>query len=159
MSKKLIVIIEIFVCAMAIIVISLFGLNPENWRDNVFASSIEFYEDDATIVNKDFDGTGNKKLQIELDKNTPTYQLKWRINPTNTSNTKVYFEFSGGIVQPNGSVTNGKITVTKTGLVVFEKGKVLGVTITVCVSDGTGCKDSVFIVEDMGDGTGDLPLE
>ena len=56
MSKKIIVLIEIIVCIMAIVVVSLFGLQAENWRDMVYATSIEFYEDDITMVESVYNG-------------------------------------------------------------------------------------------------------
>ena len=157
MSKKLIVLIEIVVCVMAIIVVSLFGLNPENWRDNVYATGIEFYENDVTLIDEKYQPTDEIKLQIVLDKASHTYQLKWRILPETATVKDVVFAFSGGIKQENGDVTDGNVTVTKDGLVVFSK-EVKGLTITVSTTDGSNYSDRISIIPYVNQ-TGDLPLD
>lgn len=157
MNKKIIVLIEIVVCIMAIVVVSLFGLQAENWRDMVYVTSIEFYEDDITLVDEQYNGKDGVQLQINLDEDTVSYQIKYRVNPSNASNGHVEFSFSGGERQENGTVTDGDCTITADGLLYFKNGKVYNVNIIAGSTDGSNKFATLRIRKITGSG-GVLPL-
>lgn len=157
MSKKIIVLIEIIVCIMAIVVVSLFGLQAENWRDVVYVTSIAFYEDDITMVDSVYNGKEGKYLQINLQPDDESYQIKWRVAPENATNSKIIFTFSGGMQQENGIVTDGDIAVTPEGWLYFPGGKAKSVDIIAKTTDGSN-KTATLRIRVSENGGGVLPL-
>lgn len=99
MSKKLIVLIQLVVCVAAVVIISLYGRNPEMWKDFQYVEEIYFIVNDERVQ----DG-----YELELASGTTTYQLVWFVGPDNATIKEVRFESSNPdkvAVNENGQVT------------------------------------------------------
>jgi hypothetical protein len=119
MNKKIVVIVVIVECVLAILMVSLLGAAIENAHKAVKCTEIYF-------VDKDGNKLGNDAvIYVELKSTQRGYQLEYVIEPDNTADKTVQFESS----EPD------KVSVTSTGYVDFYED--VQVTITVTAMDGS----------------------
>lgn len=98
MSKKLIIFIQLVVCVAAVIIISLYGRNPELWKDYELVENVYFTVNGEVVENA---------YEIEFDYGTTNYQLTWIIEPDNATirDVRFYTDNSSVIVNEEGYVT------------------------------------------------------
>lgn len=100
MSKKLIIFIQLVVCIAAVIIISLYGRNPELWKDYQLVEHIYFTIEGEVVENA---------FELELDYGTTNFQLTWLIEPDDATIKSVRFYTNN----PNVIVDNeGYVTFT-----------------------------------------------
>lgn len=135
MSKKMIILIQLAVCVIAIIVISLYGRNPENWRDFNYCESLYFLVDDSRVP---------RGYEIELENDTETYQLIWFVGPENATIKTVRF-----------LSYNENVLVDENGLVTFLSDE--GATIYIYTTDNSLLSSEIMFSFLLSEG-GDLPF-
>ncbi len=118
MSKKIIVLIEFVVCVLAVVIVSVFGNNPETWRDFKQASEISV-----------------EVPSVRLEADADSYQLVWKIGPEDVTVKEVTFSSQG--------ILRNYITIDESGLVTFLEKKM--VTIIIRTTDGSNLSVSVDI--------------
>ena len=129
MSKKIVFIVVLIECILAVLLISVFGqaiydASPKPVSDVYFT-----YENGDKIE----DGV---RLNVELRGGNISYQLHWTVEPENAENSSVRFTSS----KPND------VSVDENGLVTFFK--VVDVTIIVSALDGSNKTDSIVLLPD-----------
>jgi len=143
MSKVLVFFIEAITIVASVVIISIFGINPELSGNTIYINSINFTC--GEMVNQD----GNMVRQLKLPSGTTEYQLTWTISPTNaTYPDEIRF-----------TCYNNYVTITSEGRVTFAfpSGTETGVIIKVLTTDGSGLSDTITILFDSG-GSGDIEL-
>lgn len=121
--KKSVVILIAVIYIMAVVLVSFFGIQAELLEETVYVNKIEIINKDATYAD---DGV-TKKVDIYFNgKDTAEYQLQWRVDPTNASNQKVFFNYDK---------TRTFVSVDENGLVTFVRPGTI--TITITPQDGT----------------------
>lgn len=129
--------IEIVVCIIAVVVVSLIGVNPEIWKVYTPVSSVSFTNTDITF-------SENKKI-ITIDSGTKNYTLTYSVIPSNATNSDVSFSSSDESIA----------TIDENGIVSIKRET--GFNIIVIAKDGTKKSDSVsFIFKVSGGGGIDL---
>lgn len=128
MNKKMVVIVVLAECILAIFLISFLGKAIENAMTNTLCRELCFVNDDGLPYTKD------SVIQVTLSDTNVSYQLNLRISPTNTTNKSVTYMSS----EPES------VLVDNTGLVTFIDE--VPVTITVKANDGSGRMCSITIV-------------
>ena len=128
MTKKIVVIVVIVECVLAVLMVSLLGAAIENAHKETKCTEIYF-------TNSDYEKLRDDWIQpVELTDSKRGYQLYWVVSPDNTTDKSVVFESSDPenvIVSPTGYVT------------FFED---VAVTITITAADGSNRSDSVQLV-------------
>ena len=153
MNKKVVFLIVILECILAVFIVSIFVIAIEDSRSKILCKDLYFvYTEDVYTEDQETGEqikTGNKGEKIEdgvmitvnpTDANM-SYQLVWVMETDKTSNKEVFFSSS----KPN------RVTVNPdTGLVTFlEK---TDVVITIEAKDGSGKMDSITLVPKRGGG-------
>lgn len=138
MSKKFIILIQLVVCVIAVIMISLYGRNPEMWRDFEYCEEIYF------IVNNERVDNGTE-IEISADyANGGQYQLVWYVGPEDATNKTVRFDSN-----------SANVTVDPYGLVTFVTDD--GATIRIYTTDKSLLSASIQLTILPPDG-GELPF-
>ena len=128
MNKKVVIIVVLVECIMAVLLISFFGQAIFNNNHNIECNEVYFvYEDGRKIE----DG---EKLEVELSDTKLSYQLYWNIEPNNAANKSVSFISS----KPE------YVLVDSNGLVTFLVET--DVTIMIKTLDGSNKSDSILLV-------------
>ncbi len=153
MTKKVIVAIEFVVCVLAIVIISVFGLNPETWRDFVPVNSL-------TITNQSNEAAGitvtketvngREVVYAKIPRGTRTYKINWVIGPENATIPEISFT--------SAEINANIISIDDTGLVSFLTTGTQGATIVLSTTDGTNRRATIIITFDIGSEGGDIPL-
>lgn len=153
MSKKTVVIIEFVVCALAIIVISIFGLAPDTWRREVPATNFEVVNVsdeskgiEVTRTNKN----GIEIVNIRLPRTVSEYKLLWKISPEDATNTQIRFTSS--------AISDKLISISEDGVVKFLTNTFVGVSIVLQTTDGTNLRVDVSITFKSDESGGDIEL-
>jgi uncharacterized protein YjdB len=137
MSRKMVFLIEIIVCIIAVVIVSLIGVNPEIWKVYTPVSSVSFTNTEITF-------TENKKI-ITIKSGTKNYTLTYSVLPSNATNSDVSFSSSDESIA----------TVDNNGVVNIIRET--GFNIIIIAKDGTKKSDSVsFIFSSSGGGGIDL---
>ncbi len=127
MNKKIVFIVVLTECILAVLLISFFGQAIVNANNNILCREIYFtYEDGEKIE----DG---KRLSIEIDDENSSYKLYYKMLPAKTTNREVRFVSS-----------DERVIVDETGVVTFFV-RVSSVTITVYTQDGSNLSDSIVL--------------
>lgn len=126
MSKKIVFIVVLIECILAVLLISIFGQAIYDTAPKPVSEVYFTYENGAKIE----DGV---RLDVELRGGNISYQLHWTADPENAADKSVSFTSSksGVVVDANGLVT------------FFD---VVDVTITVSALDGSNKTDSVVLI-------------
>lgn len=136
MSKKVLILIQIAVVVIAVIIISLYGRNPETWKDFNYCEEVYFLVDDEKVAND---------YELELVDGTDSYQLVWYVGPEKSTIKAVRF-----------SSDNGNVLVDDEGLLTFLV-KNEGVVITIFTTDNSLLSRRIMISFGPPSG-GELPL-
>ncbi len=127
MNKKIVFIVVLTECILAVLLISFFGQAIVNANDKILCREIYFtYEDGEKIE----DG---KRLSIEIDDENSSYKLYYKMLPAKTTNREVRFVSS-----------DDRVFVDETGVVTFFV-RISSVTITVYTQDGSNLSDSIVL--------------
>ena len=94
MTKKAIVAIEFVAILLAIVIISVFGLNPETWRDDVPVNSLvitnESNEAQGITVKRQTQN-GREIVYAQIPQALREFQITWEILPENATNKQISF--------------------------------------------------------------------
>jgi len=127
MNKKIVVIVVIVECILAVLMVSLLGAAIENAFKETKCTDIYFTNADYEKLRDGYD------IYVDTSHGNIDYQLYWVVSPDNTTNKEVVFESS----EPD------KVLVSKTGRVTFIED--VDVIITVTAVDGSNRSDSVTL--------------
>ncbi len=153
MNKKIVFLIVILECILAVFIVSIFGSAIEDARSKILCRDLYFvyaedvYEEDKETGEMKKVGVKGEKIEdgvmitVNPTDANMSYQLVWVMETDKTSNKEVLFTSS----KPN------RVTVNPdTGLVTFlEK---TDVVITIEAKDGSGKMDSITLVSKRGGG-------
>ena len=132
MNKKVVFLVVLLECILAIFIVSIFGHAIEDSRRQILCQDIYFVDANGEKIE---DG---EMIEYELVGSDINYQLYWVMETDKTSNKEVVFESSNALVKVNSE-----------GLVMFIEE--VPVVITVRATDGSGKSDSVTLVPKAGD--------
>ena len=132
MNKKVVFLVVLLECILAIFIVSIFGHAIEDSRRQILCQDIYFVDANGEKIE---DG---EMIEYELVGSDINYQLYWVMETDKTSNKEVIFESSNTLVKVNSE-----------GLVMFIEE--VPVVITVRATDGSGKSDSVTLVPKAGD--------
>ena len=135
MNKKIVVIVVIVECVLAVLMVSLLGAAIENAHKETKATAVYFTDADYVKL---LDG---RIIDVDLSHGEIGYQLYYVVSPDNTTDKTVVFESS----EPEA------VIVSPTGYVTFIDPEVT-VTITITVADGSNCSDTVTLVPKVNAG-------
>lgn len=127
MSKKIVLIVVLIECILAVLLISLFGQAIYSSTPKLVDEVYFTYENGEKIAD-------DTHLEVFLTDTKRDYQLFWKVDPENAQNPNVVFSSSNP----------GSVVVDASGRVTFRR-TVLSVTITVSTLDG-GNKNDVIIL-------------
>lgn len=116
MNKKIIVIVVLLECVLAILLVSFLGKAIETYFNEVSAREICFLDEKGVPLEDDD--------IIDVERWDLGYQLRWRINPEKTTDKSITFTSS----KPD------KVTVDESGYVSFDEE--VDVSITASTSNG-----------------------
>ena len=148
MTKKIIILLEIVFCVLAVVIISVVGNNPETWRDFQPVSSIQFVNGTSETNEFEVDEeTGEKTVTITWASSVVElqYQVYWEILPENATTTEI--ELTPSIEDVN------IVTVSDDGNIVFKSRSTLlssGFSITIKTTDKTEKTDTLYFVFKTG---------
>ena len=132
MNKKVVFLVVLLECILAIFIVSIFGHAIEDSRRQILCQDIYFVDANGEKIE---DG---EMIEYELVGSDINYQLYWVMETDKTSNKEVTFESSNSLVKVNSE-----------GLVMFIEE--VPVVITVRAVDGSGKSDSITLVPKSGD--------
>lgn len=132
MNKKVVFLVVLLECILAIFIVSIFGHAIEDSRRQILCQDIYFVDANGEKIE---DG---EMIEYELVGSDINYQLYWVMETDKTSNKEVIFESSNTLVKVNSE-----------GLVMFIEE--VPVVITVRAVDGSGKSDSITLVPKSGD--------
>lgn len=135
MNKKTSLVVAIFMALLGIILVSTFGLVPENLRDNVKMEQLYFTE---KVITKNFKNNDN----------TINLYEKVVYAPNDTTNVRLQF---------STDKPADKVSVSSTGIVTIYDTGITSFTVTVKSTDGTNLSSKITIKKpsnnetDLGD--------
>ena len=132
MNKKVVFLVVLLECILAIFIVSIFGHAIEDSRRQILCQDIYFVDANGEKIE---DG---EMIEYSLVGSDINYQLYWVMETDKTSNKEVIFESSNTLVKVNSE-----------GLVMFIEE--VPVVITIRATDGSGKSDSVTLVPKSGD--------
>lgn len=132
MNKKVVFLVVLLECILAIFVVSIFGHAIEDARKQILCQDIYFVNDSGEKIE---DG---EMIEFSVSDTNMSYQLHWIMVAKDTSNKEVVFESS----DPDA------VKVNSLGLVTFFDE--VDVVITIRVIDGSGKTDSITLVPKRG---------
>ena len=127
MNRKVVIIVVLVECILAVLLISFFGQAIFNNINNVPANEVYFVNQDGVKIEE-------KTIEVELSDSKLSYQLYWKIEPEKVTDKSVEFISS----KPDF------VTVSKTGLVTFYVET--DVSITIRTLDGSNKSDTIVLV-------------
>ena len=133
MNKKVVFLVVLLECILAIFIISVFGRAIEDARRQILCQDLYFVTETGEKVE---DG---EMIEYKLTDSNISYQLYWVMETGETSNKEVEFESSDPMVKVNSL-----------GLVTFLEET--DVIITIRAIDGSGRTDSITLVPIRGGG-------
>ncbi len=140
MNKKIVFIIVLVECVLAVLLISVFGLAIFGTNKTKMITDLYFTYQDGTKIEDEVE-----YIQVELTDSVRDYQLYWVVAPEDASNQKVSFSCD----RPDS------VIVSESGLVTFIDD--IDVRITVTTLDGSYITDTIVLVPKIDiSGGGDL---
>ena len=133
MNKKIVFLVVVLECILAIFLVSFFGHAIEDDRRQILCQDLYFVDKDGVEIE---DGT---MIEYKLTDSNISYQLYWVMETSEASNKEVAFE-----------TDNPLVTVNADGLVTFYEET--DVVITIRALDGSGKTDSITLVPKRGGG-------
>lgn len=128
MNKKIVVLVVLLECILAVLLVSFFGKAIEDLRNAVLCKDIYFTDENG---NKIEDGAF---IEVTLSDTKMSYRLYYKIEDADTTNKEVKFSSS----KPDS------VVVDATGMVTFFEET--DVVITIRAQDGSGKSDSITLV-------------
>ena len=128
MNKKIVVIVVIVECILAVLMVSLLGAAIENAHKATKCTDVYFTNADYEKLRDGYD------IYVDTSHGNIDYQLYWIVSPDNTTDKTVVFESS----EPDS------VLVSDTGRVTFIDD--VAVVITVTATDGSNRSDSVKLI-------------
>lgn len=153
MTKKAVVAIEVVVCLLAVVIISIFGINPEAWREDIPADSLTITNESDAVSGVEVTKTienGKQVVRAKLPASMREYQITWEILPENVTNTKISFTSS--------QINDNIISISETGLVTFLTSGNTGASILLKTTDGTNRQAQMIITFKASSEGGDIEL-
>ena len=126
MNKKIVVIVVIVECILAILLVSLLGAAIENAHKATKCTDVYFTNEDYEKLRDDY------VIIVDTSKSIG-YQLYYVVSPDNTTDKSVIFESS-----------SPDVDVSPTGYVTFIED--VPVTITVTAADGSNRSDTIRLI-------------
>ena len=136
MNKKVSLIVAVFVALVSIVFVSVFGLLPEDLRDNVKMTSLEF------DIAKNKDGVKVYTMNFKANNNTVDVYSMVKFGPAHTTNVALTF---------SANVPKEEVTVSSTGIVTIYNLSLMSFTITVSSKDGSNLSDKLTISKPTSD--------
>ena len=133
MNKKVVFLVVLLECILAIFIVSIFGHAIEDSRRQILCQDIYFVDANGEKIE---DG---EMIEYSLVGSDINYQLYWVMETDKTSNKEVVFESSNALVKVNS-----------VGLVTFLDD--VAAVITVRTIDGSGKTDSITLIPKRGGG-------
>ena len=133
MNKKIVFLVVLLECVLAIFIVSVFGHAIEDSRKQILCQELYFVTENGEMIE---DG---EMIEYKLTDSNISYQLYWVMETGATSNKEVVFESSDPMVKVNSL-----------GLVTFLEET--DVVITIRALDGSGRTDSITLVPKRGGG-------
>ena len=138
MNKKVVFLVVLLECILAIFIVSIFGHAIEDTRRQILCQDIYFVTESGEKIE---DG---EMIEYTISDANMTYQLYWVMETSETSNKEVVFESD-----------NDLVIVSADGLVTFlDDGQ--DAVITIKAIDGSGKMDSITLVPIRGGGNVDI---
>lgn len=131
MNKKVVFLVVLLECILAVFIVSIFGHAIEDSRRQILCEDLYFVNE---LGEKYEDG---EMIEFTLTDSNMSYQLAWIMETDKTSNKEVVFESDNPLVKVNAL-----------GLVTFLEET--DVVITVRTVDGSGKMDSITLVPKRG---------
>ncbi len=129
MKKSVVIIIAVSYC-LAIVVVTLFGLNFQTFNTITYVTQVEIIDSNAK-----YNSEGTKYIILSPDEEGKReYQLAWKVTPDNATNKAVTFDYD---------TSKDFVSIDENGLVTFTTPGVI--TVTVKAADGTSCSDKIKI--------------
>ena len=136
MNKKVVFLVVLLECILAVFIVSIFGHAIEDSRKQILCEAIYFVDESGEEI------PDGEMIEFKLTDSNMSYQLKWIMETDKTSNKEVVFESSNPLVKVNSL-----------GLVTFLDE--VSVVITVRAIDGSGKTDSITLVPEFGSAEAD----
>lgn len=133
MSKKIVLIVVLIECILAVLLISLFGQAIYSSTPKLVNEVYFTYENGEKIAD-------DQHLEVVLTDTKRDYQLYWTVDPENAQNPNVVFSSSNP----------SSVIVDASGRVTFRR-TVLSVTITVSTLDGSNKNDVIILTVNEAD--------
>jgi hypothetical protein len=137
MNKKVVFLVVLLECILAVFIVSIFGHAIEDARKQILCRDIYFVTESGEKIE---DG---EMIEYKLTDSNISYQLYWVMETKETSNKEVVFESSDPMVKVNSE-----------GLITFLEET--DVVITIRAIDGSGKTDSITLVPKRGGGIVDM---
>ena len=137
MNKKVVFLVVLLECILAVFIVSIFGHAIEDARRQILCQDLYFVSESGEKVE---DGA---MIEYSLTDSNISYQLYWVMETSEVSNKEVVFESSDPMVKVNNL-----------GLVTFLEET--DVVITIRAIDGSGKTDSITLVPKRGGGIVDM---
>lgn len=157
MNKKIVILVVVVECILAVLLISVLGLAIETYFNATEAEEIHFTTADGTTLEKGMlykekEGTitrvDNDQIVIEVARPDRGYQLHWQIISDNTSDKSVTFV-------AKSQDPDVEVSVDENGFVYFED----DTNAIITISTKNGRTDSVLLIPRQGNQSGDVTLE
>ena len=133
MNKKVVFLVVLLECILAVFLVSIFGHALEDARRQILCEEIYFVDEHGEKIE---DG---EMIEFTLTDTNISYQLHWIMITGKTSNREVVFESD-----------NPMVKVNSVGLVTFLDD--VAAVITVRTIDGSGKTDSITLIPKRGGG-------
>ena len=140
MNKKIVFLVVLLECILAVFIVSFFGHAITDSRKEILCQDLYFVNE---LGEKYEDG---EMIEVKLTDTNMSYKLAWVMETEKTSNKEVVFESSNPMVKVNAL-----------GVVTFipdDDGGIMDVVITVRAIDGSGKTDSITLI---AKGEGGIP--
>ena len=137
MNKKVVFLVVLLECILAVFIVSIFGHAIEDARRQILCRDLYFVSESGEKIE---DGA---MIEYKLTDSNISYQLYWVMETSEVSNKEVVFESSDPMVKVNNL-----------GLVTFLEET--DVVITIRAIDGSGKTDSITLVPKRGGGIVDM---
>ena len=132
MNKKVVFLVVLLECILAVFIVSFFGHAIVDPNKQVLCQKLYFVDANNEEI------ADNETIQLTLTDTNRSYQLYWVMETDKTSNKEVVFESSNPLVKVNA-----------VGLVTFLDD--VSAVITVKAIDGSGEKDSITLIPKLPD--------
>ncbi|MBR4943656.1 MAG: Ig-like domain-containing protein [Clostridia bacterium] len=133
MNKKVVFLVVLLECILAVFLVSFFGGMIEDSHAQILCKDVYFTTESGERIEEEL-------VEYQISDSNRSYKLYWKLEAKDVTQKEVTFISS----KPE------KVFVDESGLVTFIE--ITDVTITICVTDGSGKTDSITLVPKRGGG-------